>query len=278
MRLNLKDASIEIKGEDGGLAGRYVVSDVFKPYLHPLSTPSGIQLSVFMPHDHKHHRGLMYALRTLELNFWEERATNLEERVGRQVHQELLDIVEVGDTVGFTQKLVWCATDDECPVFLETRRLTCSMGDDGRSYVWTWHTSLDPQSDLTLRMSQWSSPRSDGSLVNYHGLGLRLRREFSGEIAKVQMKLDGRPVVVSGAHGEIPTSVEFGGAVDGYWPIRYAGVRVAQQQSNSLFIMKDPFAYIALGPSNDRQRSLKRGETIEEDYTITVFDADAPDT
>ena len=43
---------------------------------------------------------------------------------------------------------------------------------DGRSYAWTWHTTLDPQAELTLRMSQWSSPRPDGTRVNYQGLGL----------------------------------------------------------------------------------------------------------
>lgn len=276
MRLQATDTSIEVSDDGARLAGRYVFSDPFKPYLHPLVTPSGVPMSAFMPHDHKHHRGLMYALRTPELNFWEERVTVPEERVGRQVHRELVDVVEMGETVGFTQKLVWCALDDDVPVFLETRRLTCSVDRDGRSYTWTWNTTLDPQTELTLRMSQWSSPRPDGALVNYHGLGLRLPREFSGEIAKVGLRLDGQSATIEGSHGEVPESIEYSGAVDGYWPVRFAGVRLTQRQPNALFIMKDPFAYIALGPSNDRSRTFKRGELIEEDYTITVFDADAP--
>ena len=60
--------------------------------------------------------------------------------------------------------------------------------------------------------------------------------------------------------------------------MRFAGVRFGQRQPNTLFVMKDPFAYIALGPSNDQPRSLRRGEFLEEDYAIDVFDADALDT
>jgi hypothetical protein len=274
MRLKLAKTSIEISGEDGSLAGRYVYADPYKPYLHPLLTPSGVPMSAFMPHDHKHHRALMYALRTPELNFWEERVTVPEERVGRQVHRELADVVEVGDTVGFTQQLAWCAVDDKVPVFIETRRLSCTGSSDGHGFAWTWSTRLEAQSDVTLRMSQWSSPRADGALVNYHGLGLRLPREFGDSMASLVVRLDGRETTIANAHGQTPTSIEYRGAADGYWPVRFGGVRFTQQQPNALFIMKDPFAYIALGPSNLAPRALARGETIEEHYAIDVFDAE----
>lgn len=276
MRLEVKETGIEVTGADGSLAGRYVYSDPYKPYLHPLLTPSGVAMSAFMPHDHKHHRALMYALRTPELNFWEERVTLPEERVGRQVHLGLVDVTEAGESVGFTQRLAWCAIDDDRPVFLETRRLSCRA--NGRAYCWGWHTQLEAQHDVTLRMSQWSSPRADGRLVNYHGLGLRLPREFSGEIANVEIRLDGAPSSIAAAHGHVPASIEYRGAADGYWPVRFAGVRFTQRQPNTLFIMKDPFAYVALGPSNDHPRTLRRGEFLEEDYAIDVFDADAPGT
>lgn len=277
MHLEVDQNSIAIKGEGGNLAGRYVYSDPFKPYLHPLLTSSGVSMSAFMPHDHKHHRALMYALRTPELNFWEERVTTPEERVGRQVHRELTDVVENGDSVGFTQALTWCAVDDDIPVFLETRRLTCTLQDGGRGFAWTWRTQLVPQSDVTLRMSQWSAPRKDGTLVNYHGLGLRLPREFSGDLALVRIAIDGQQTSVEEAHGQTPRTISFEGAADGYWPVRFGGVRFSQHQPNTLFIMKEPFAYIALGPSNHAPRKLKRGELIQEDYAIDVFDADALD-
>jgi hypothetical protein len=122
-------------------------------------------------------------------------------------------------------------------------------------------------------MSQWSSPRADGALVNYHGLGLRLPREFGGEMAKPRVRVDGVEASIAEAHGRVPRTIEFVSAADGYWPVRFGGVCFTQSQSNALFIMKEPFAYVALGPSNLAPRVIKRGETIEEDYAIEVFDA-----
>lgn len=274
MRLVAGDTSITISADDGCPAGTYVFADPFKPYLHPLLTPRGVPMSAFMPHDHKHHRALMYGLRTPELNFWEERVTVPEERVGRQMHRDLVDLVEAGHRVGFTQQLAWCAVDDEVPVFLETRRIECAISEDGRGFAWSWRTTLAAQSDLTLRMSQWSSPRADGMLINYHGIGLRLPREFGGAMAKPMMMLDGRETSVAEAHGKVPESIEYRAAADGYWPVRYGGVRFRQQQPNTLFIIKDPFAYIALGPSNVAPRELRSGESIDERYAIDVFDAE----
>lgn len=277
MRLRIGETSIDVAADDGAPAGRYVFDDAYKPYLHPLHTPSGVLMSSFMPHDHKHHRGLMYALRTPELNFWEERSTLPGEKVGRQVNRGLSEITAAGDSVGFTQRLDWCELESADEIFQEKRTISCQLNPDGRSFAWSWHTALTAKVDLTLKMSQWSAPRADGKLVNYHGLGLRLPREFGGAQANLRISADGVPIEIAEALGQTPRSIEFRGAADGYWPVRFAGVRFAQGQSNALFIMKDPFAYIALGPSNDRPRTLKRGELIEEDYVITVFDADTPD-
>jgi hypothetical protein len=275
MRLAVGRNEILIRADDGRLAGRYVYEDSYKPYLHPLMTPSGVVVSTFMPHDHKHHRALMYALRTPELNFWEERSTEGDEGVGRQQHVQLMDVVAAGETVGFTQALEWRSLEGGVPVFSERRRVSCTLR--AGAFSWTWGTSLEATEDAVLRMSQWSSPRKDGTLINYHGLGIRLPREFSGDIAKVRVRLDGRPTEVAEAHGRIPQSIEFVGAVDGYWPVRFAGVRISQSQPNTLFIIKEPFAYIALGPSNDAPRLLKRGEVLTEDYAVDVFDAEPPE-
>lgn len=275
MKLAVEKDEVQIRADDGRLAGRYVFEDPYKPYLHPLMTPSGVVVSTFMPHDHKHHRALMYALRTPELNFWEERSTEGGEGVGRQQHVELTDVVEAGETVGFTQALEWRPLEGGAPVLSERRRITCTL--QGGTFSWLWSTTLEAKEDAVLRMSQWSSPRKDGALINYHGLGIRLPREFSGEIAKVRIKLDGEPIEVAAAHGQVPQSIEFVGAADGYWPVRFGGVRISQSQSNTLFIIKEPFAYMALGPSNDAPRQLRRGEVLTEDYAVDVFDAEPPE-
>jgi hypothetical protein len=276
MRLTISGDTIEMSGDDGALAGRYVYEDAYKPYLHPLLTPSGVAMSAFMPHDHKHHRALMYALRTEDVNFWEERSTLPGERVGRQVHRGLSEVVEAGAAVSFTQALDWCEVDSDEPIFRETRLISCTTSPHGRAFAWTWSTRIVVERDLTLRMSQWSSARPDGRLVNYHGLGLRLPREFGGGMARPRVAADSAATDIMAALGTTPRELEYVSAADGYWPIRHAGVRFTQGQDNGLFIMKDPFAYISLGPSNLAPLELKRGATIEERYGVEVFDADPP--
>jgi len=277
MRLNPTDRAIEITAEDGALAGRYVFEDEFKPYLHPLLTPRGVPVSAFMPHDHKHHRALMYALRTEDVNFWEEYSTLPGEQVGRQVHRGLSDVVVEGETVGFSQALDWSPVGSDALIFREARQISCRRGDDPSGFTWTWRTRLTAETDLTLRMSQWSAVRPDGRRVNYHGLGLRLPREFGGAQAELGVRADDAEVEIADALGSTPQRLEFRAAADGFWPVRHAGLRFTQGQRNALFIMKDPFAYISFGPSNHAPLDLSRGDRIEETYRLDVFDADPPD-
>jgi hypothetical protein len=272
MRLTEEEETLVFSTDDGRLAGRYAYDDPFKPSLHPLTTPGGLTVSAFMPHDHKHHRALMYALRTPDINFWEERHTRPEEVVGRQAHQGFENIVSQGEQVGFTQRLLWSAADGSLPTFAERRSVSCRLGPDGGAFQWEWSTKIEALRDTELVMSQWSAPRSDGALVNYHGLGVRLPREFGGSMAKAKLRLDDSPCEVAAALGSIPRLIEYAAAVDGFWPVRHAGLRIGQAQPNALFILKEPFAYLSLGPSNLAPRQMRRGETLAENYRIEVFD------
>jgi len=272
MRLTEEQGQLVFRVEDGRLAGRYAYDDAFKPSLHPLTTPGGLCVSAFMPHDHKHHRALMYALRVPDINFWEERQTLPGEVVGRQVHRTFESLREEGDSVGFTQGLLWSALDGSLATFAERRRISCSVSPLGDAFRWEWSTEIEALRDTTLIMSQWSAPRPDGALVNYHGLGLRLPREFGGAIADIAVRVDDRAVGIAEALGAVPAVVEYSAAVDGFWPVRRAGVRIGQSQPNPLFILKDPFAYLSLGPSNLVPRELRRGERIVEHYRVEVFD------
>ena len=78
------------------LAGRYAYRDPFKPHVHPLNTPMGYTVSLRSPHDHPHHKALMYALRASDVNFWEEYATTDQEKVGQQEHETFLRVVDEG--------------------------------------------------------------------------------------------------------------------------------------------------------------------------------------
>lgn len=270
MHLRVGQTTTEFVTNDQ-LAGRYVFADEFKPHVHPLNTPAGYTLSLVSPHDHKHHKGLMYALRARDMNFWEEVSTLPGEVPGRQRHERFVSVTESGETVGFDEELTWVAQDGGLPTFRERRSVTCRVLPNNGGYEWSWSTRLEAQRDLDLVMSQWSARGHDGTLVNYHGLGLRLRRDFGGTGGNALL-IDGVETSFADGMGRAAAEVEFHGRLDGTWPVRRAGVRVRQHQKNALFIMEAPFAFLSLGPSNLAPLHLPKGSRIEEQYVVSVFD------
>ncbi|MGH2534850.1 MAG: DUF6807 family protein [Thermomicrobiales bacterium] len=253
------------------LAGRYVFDDEFKPYLHPLNTPRGHTLSLLSPHDHKHHRGLMYGLRARDVCFWEEFTLLPGEVVGRQRHDSLASITGEDGAVGITQELTWLACDDRLITFRERRTITCRSPPEGGAYEWTWSTEIEAQRDVELIMSQWSQRKDDGALVNYHGLGIRFRRDF-GCTGGNSLRLDGQKTSFEDGLGTIPAEVEFRGSIDGTWPVQRAAVTLTQFQSNALFVMETPFAFMSLGPNNLAPMQLQQGQRLVERYQVTVID------
>lgn len=279
LRLVMAADHVDFVAADGRLAGRYHQGDPFKPYVHPLNSPAGHGVSLARPHDHRHHKGLMYALRTPELNFWEEVATRPAERVGRQRHVAFADVRASGSEVGFTQTLAWEPVEGGEAVFDEVRRVGCRR--DGAAYVWTWDATLTVRRDTSLIQSQWSRKSPDGRLINYHGLGLRFCREFAGGTRNNALQLDDGPVQwnrnakpfdFESAMGATARRVTYIGHIDGTWPVPRVGVTLAQEQDHALFVLETPFAFMAVGPSNRAERPLRAGEVLRERYTVTVAD------
>lgn len=266
-------------------AGRYVYDDPYKPHLHPLSTPAGHPLSLVSPHDHKHHKGLMYALRTRQVNFWEEYVTRAGEAVGRQRHEAFEAVEEEGERVGFAERLTWLAEDDSRVTFDERRTLHCrslgsadSAAGDGKppeAFEWTWRTRLVARRAMELVKSQFSVPNAAGDPINYHGLGLRLRRDF-GCTGGNRFLVDGHERSFSDGLGAVARSVAFEGSLDGTVPVEGAGVRIEQEQEHGLFVLETPFAFLSLGPSNLEAVSLEAGDRLVETYTVTAYDCAAP--
>lgn len=205
MKLQYGPDYVDFMAEDR-LAGRYNHIGEWKPYVHPLCTPAGHAVSLAMPHDHVHHRGLMYALRTRYINFWEERSTLPGEAAGRQVHERFCRVQPQGECVGFTQMLRWEPHGGGAPCFHEERTIHCRLLPDGGGYEWRWATTLEALRGLELIMSQWSARKADGTRVNYHGLGLRFVRDFSYQGACL-LEVDGVEAPFVAGMGMSPHSV-----------------------------------------------------------------------
>jgi hypothetical protein len=271
LRINEDATGLSFVTRAGAPVGRYVLNDSHKPYLHPLHTPLGRSVSAAITHDHKHHKGLMYALRSRDLNFWEERSTLPGERVGRQ-RQTALTMGQVeGAEVSFVQQLLWAADDGDAEAFTEARFIACRALPD--RFVWTWRTRLTALRDLELIKSQWSAATPDGRTINYHGLGLRFPRSFGGMQTSSTIAVDGESATFPDAMGTVPKAVTLTGAYDGMWPPARAGVTMRQFQRGTVFALRDPFAYLSMGPTNAEPMQIGRGEVIAETYEIEVFDA-----
>jgi len=273
MTLTFSDSGVSFL-LDQTVAGFYRHTDAFKPHIHPLRTPLGHCVTACSPHDHKHHKGLMYALRPEDVNFWEEFATVPAEVAGSQRHLDFREVVSRGEQVSFTELLRWEALDGTLQSFDETRTISCRHDPAARAFVWTWTTKLTALRDLHLIQSQWSSLLPDGKKVNYHGLGLRFRRDFGGLTRNNELRTD--DVVFKDRFpqqmGSRPKSVTFIGSLDETWPVERAGVSFHQTQENALYVQDDVFPFMSLGPTNDAPLILAKGNAIEESYTVTVFD------
>ncbi|MBI4556352.1 MAG: PmoA family protein [Candidatus Hydrogenedentes bacterium] len=134
----------------------------YKPYVEKLLTPSGVNILRDSPSDHKHHHGLMFAVKVNDINFWEEQTTP-----GRQVHVRFdapdavepkaklpTTIVELLDWTGPTENLL-----------LHERRTV-----DLHSTTATKATLITWRSEFTVSESK---PNTVISGAHYHGLGMR---------------------------------------------------------------------------------------------------------
>lgn len=251
----------------GGEAGRYVLDDPFKPYLHPLRTPEGHCVTDCMPVDHRHHKGLMYALRSHDLNFWEE-----DSDCGIQ-RQQSISMLEDARGVGIRQELLWQARGGGCDTYLETREIACRYDAENRGFHWTWHSRRTALRAHRLVKSPWSLPLDDGRMINYHGLGIRLPRAwaFPGD-AFSGVEAGGRALDWRQVCGSSGAEVGWWGRIDGHWTPPLAAVTIRQEQQDTWFALKTDFAYLSVGPSNAVEVEVPEGQVFEEICHVLVQD------
>lgn len=248
------------------MVGRYQIDDPFKPYLHPVRTISGHCVTLSKPHDHRHHKGIMYALTATDVNWWEEEPGYVT-TVGIQ-RQEFIKITETG----LRQDLLWTAADGSLESFHEHRSIDCQWHPDG-FIRWTWASELTALRDLALRHSPYAVPSDSGAPINYHGLGIRFPRSFGGMSTGTAWTTDGiprRPQAINGTH---PTQTKISDLLDGDFPPARVTITITQPIStHAVFAVRDPFSYFSIGPTVESTLTLAAGDTVSEIYTIDVAD------
>jgi len=141
-----------------------------KPYLHPLRTPSGQDLTLERPDDHPWHRGLWFSWKTInDVNYWEEdvKAGVSEGRsLIRKVRSELNDDFSAKIVVDITYR------DRKGPTIRESRTLHISPATQSRGYTITWNHSFTALKDVLLDLEK---PAKHGGVQwgGYAGLSFR---------------------------------------------------------------------------------------------------------
>jgi len=248
------------------LAGLYVLDDPFKPHFAVLNTPDGHNVAVVSPPDHRHHKGLMYGLRCADLNFWEE-----DPGTGACGIQQILSTKPIAS--GFTQELLWREESGGLQSYRERRTITCRNIPEKSAFEWRWHSRRESLRAHRLIKSPWSAVLQDGRSINYHGLGLRLpwAWAYPGETT-AGIEIDSFPADAPHVMGSSGPAVTMWGLMDGQWSPAKCAVTIHQSGGGTWFVMRQPFAYIAVGPSNAQEMDVREGDCFDDIYTITVAD------
>ncbi|MEU3742259.1 PmoA family protein [Streptomyces sp. NPDC032198] len=160
-----------------------------KPYIHPLRTLAGHQVSGYRPNDHRWHKGLqMTASHLSGQNFWGgnsyvhgEGYLRLPERVGSMRHDGFPSLAVDDDRLHLTEELTWIAHGGQ-EWAREERDITVhSVDEDAGSWVLDWSIRLTNVREEPLR---FGSPTTAGrDMAGYTGLQWRGPRDFTGGAA-----------------------------------------------------------------------------------------------
>ncbi|WP_105566487.1 DUF6807 domain-containing protein [Microbacterium halophytorum] len=248
-----------------------------RPYVHPLRTRAGNDVSLYRPHDHVWHKGLSWSLPVVnDQNFWGgptyirgEGYVQLPNN-GTQAHRAFTELTQDDDGVAIEHELDW-TTQAGGAYMAEVRRIEAHLSDAG-SWVMTFATTLENVSGGPIALG---SPTTKGrENAGYGGLFWRGLRSFT----------DGTLVTAAGTGS--------GGDVRGQrheW-MAFEG-RQDATDATSLVLMLDDAAnphhppqwfarseeYAALNPAPffSEEVVIRAGESAAFRYGVGIADADA---
>ncbi|QAY59072.1 hypothetical protein ET475_03065 [Microbacterium protaetiae] len=153
-----------------------------KPYLHPIRTRAGRELTLFRPWDHVWHKGLSWSLPVVDdENFWGGptfvRGQGYVQlpNDGSQRHRSIVRCDLVDGVVTFAHDLDWI-TQDGRTMFDERRTLTARVLGD-RAWALTFATKMTNTTDADITIG---SPTTRGrENAGYGGLFWRGPRSFT---------------------------------------------------------------------------------------------------
>jgi hypothetical protein len=237
----------------------YQLAGGWKPYIKEFRNGSGFNVIQDGPPDHRHHHGIMFAVRVEGVNFWEE-----QEQSGRQEQRRLLPVVK-GEIAGlsyvsFGQDLAWTRPGDPQPLLQETRRLAVCFSEELGATLTDWRSVLTvPQGRDGVGLSG----------PNYVGLAVRFASSMdSGGLFRNANGQSG----VRGTDGAAAGWAAYSGPV-GRSRVATVAVFGDAKTPPLWFTLDEPFAYLAATLGLDRKPiQLPGNGKLELRYGLAVWD------
>lgn len=264
MRITIEENVVSAQ-TDSHVLMRYNYENVpFKPCVHELFSPDGVNVLRDAPADHLHHHALMYAVAADGINFWEE-----QQAPGRQSHRSFANIRidKQGDIPGacFSEQLDWINPRNQELMLKELRTIKVCQPEDFKVTLLSW------QSRLTVPSGKESVTLS-GS--HYFGLGMRFVESMdtggqfrnsegrTGEIVRGDERITRADwcAYTAKANGKVVTVAMFGHPDNLRHPTHW-------------FTMSKPFAYLS-ATLNLYREPLKvlSGKPLALRYAVAVWD------
>jgi hypothetical protein len=279
LRHDLNDA-VEVRhGQD--LLYRYVYEprtapdESPKPYLHPLRTLAGEEVTLFRPHDHLWHTGLsMTSAQLSGQNFWggpsyvrDRGYVNLDNN-GRIVHQGWESVACEGDAARIEERLAWISHEDDRWIE-EERTIVVAEVDTGRGF---WALDLRFQlENVAGRTLSFGSPTTEGRpKAGYGGLFWRGPRSFTGGRILAADGLEGPEVM-----GESASWLAFTGRHDGSGhssTVVFMDRPGNPRYPNRWFVRNEPYACASCSFMFEEEYHLEPGETLDLSYRVAFCD------
>jgi hypothetical protein len=250
-----------------------------KPYLHPIRTLAGDEVSLFRPHDHVWHKGIAWSLPHVgEHNFWGgptyvhgSSYVQLDNN-GSATHRQLTSLSTDDSRAHFAHRLDW-TSQAGAPVVDEARTLIATVVDE-TSWVLTFETAMTNVSGATLHIG---SPTTKGRPnAGYGGLFWRGPRSFTGGTVQSPTGTGSG----NDLRGERAEWFAFRGRHDGTG--RRSTIVMVDDAGNpqhppQWFTRTEEFACLCPAPFFSEEFPLPGGDTIRFRYAVVVAAGDYGD-
>jgi hypothetical protein len=245
-----------------------------KPFLHPIHTLAGNEVTCFRPHDHVWHKGMQMTMANLSgQNFWggfsyvRDQGYVKLDNVGRMEHVEWEELACDGEReFVLRERLKWITAAGQ--EWIDERRelRLAELSESEGFWGFDWRMTLKNISSEPLR---FGSPTTEGRAnAGYGGLFWRGPRSYTGGKIIGPGNLEGPETM-----GKSAPWLGFVGTHDGSGAqstILFIDGRGNPNYPNKWFVRSKEFACMAFSFSFDREVELSPGREMELNYR-TLF-------